>query len=139
MLLEEGIDNIIHRCHVQGDAVRAAAKAHGFELLNAASPGDVLTPILMPERVKASEVAKYCRGHWGIYFAAGQDDYKDKIVRIGHLGYQDHFETIMAIAAFEMAMKHFGLDIELGKGVKAAQEILMADLEEQERKSAAAG
>lgn len=138
MMLEEGIDNIIHRCHVQGDAVRAAAHAHGFELLNAASPGDVLTPILMPESVKASELAKYCRGHWGIYFAAGQDDYKDKIIRIGHLGYQDHFETIMAIAAFEMALKHFGVDLELGKGVKTAQEILMADLEAQEKKAGAA-
>jgi len=133
MMLEEGIDNIIHRCHVQGDAVRAAAKAHGLKLLNEKSPGDVLTSILMPENVKASELGKYCRGHWGIYFAAGQDDYKDKIVRIGHLGYQDHFETIMAIAAFEMAMKHFGFDLELGKGVKVAQEILMADLEEQEK------
>jgi len=139
MMLADGLDAIIHRCHVQGDAVRAAAKTHGFDLLNAKSPGDVLTSILLPESVKASEVAKYCRGHWGIYFAAGQDDYKDKIIRIGHLGYQDHFETIMAIAAFEMAMKHFGMDLELGKGVKVAQEILMADLESLEQASAAAG
>jgi aspartate aminotransferase-like enzyme len=138
MMLADGLHAIIHRCHTQGEAVRAAAKAQGFELLNAASPGDVLTSILMPENVKASEVAKYCRGHWGIYFAAGQDDYKDRIIRIGHLGYQDHFETIMAIAAFEMAMKHFGVDVELGKGVKVAQEILMADLEAQEKAAAAA-
>jgi aspartate aminotransferase-like enzyme len=138
MMLEEGIDNIIHRCHIQGEAIRGAAKVHGLELLNAKSPGDVLTSILMPESVKASQLAKYCRGHWGIYFAAGQDDYKDKIIRIGHLGYQDHFETIMGIAAFEMAMKHFGADIELGKGVKVAQEILMADLEAQEKQAAQA-
>jgi len=139
MMLADGLDAIIHRCHTQGEAVRAAAKAHGLDLLNAKSPGDVLTSILLPEHVKASEVAKYCRGHWGIYFAAGQDDYKDKIIRIGHLGYQDHFETIMAIAAFEMALKHFGVDVELGKGVKVAQEILMADLESQEKKAASAG
>jgi len=133
MMLEEGVDNIIHRCHIQGEAIRAMAKAHGLGLLNGAHPGDVLTSILMPENVAASQLAKYCRGNWGIYFAAGQDEYKDKIIRIGHLGYQDHFETIMAVAAFEMAMKHFGADIELGKGVKVAQEILMADLEAQEK------
>ena len=45
----------------------------------------------------------------------------------------------MGIAAFEMAMKHFGADIELGAGVKAAQEILMVDLEEQEKTATAAG
>jgi aspartate aminotransferase-like enzyme len=127
-MLAEGLENIIHRCHIQGEAVRAAAKAHGLELLNVKSPGDVLTPILLPDSVKASALAKFMRGEWGIYLAAGQDDYKDKIIRIGHLGYQDHFETIMALAAFEMGMKHFGVDLELGKGVKVAQEILLADL-----------
>jgi len=128
MMLSEGLHNIIHRCHTQGEAVRSAARALGFRMLNEKSPGDVLTPILLPENVKAGEVAKFLRTEWGIYFAAGQDDYKDKIIRIGHLGYQDHFETIMAIAAFEMAMKHFGMDIELGKGVRIAEEMLLADL-----------
>lgn len=136
IILEEGLDSVIARCHVQGEATRAAAKALGLGILNATSPGDVLTPILMPEGIKASALAKYCRNNWGIYFAAGQDEYKDKFIRIGHLGYQDHFETIMGIAAFEMAMKHFGADIELGVGVKAAQEILMADLEQQEKQAA---
>jgi aspartate aminotransferase-like enzyme len=131
MMLEEGLENIIHRCHIQGEAIRKAAKAHGLKLLNEKSPGDVLTPILLPDEIKASQVAKYCRGNWGIYFAAGQDEYKDRIIRIGHLGYQDHFETIMAFAAFEMAMKHFGMDIELGKGVSIVQDILMQDLEQQ--------
>ncbi len=138
MMLEEGLENVIARCKIQGDATRAAAKALGLEISNKKSPGDVLTPILMPEGIKASVLAKYCRNNWGIYYAAGQDEYKDKFIRIGHLGYQDHFETIMGIAAFEMALKHFGADIELGVGVKAAQEILMADLEKQE-KAAAAG
>jgi len=132
LILSEGLENVQKRCHIQGEAIRQAAKALGFEILNAKSPGDVLTPILVPDdKAPASKVAKYCRGHWGIYFAAGQDDYKDKMIRIGHLGYQDHFETIMAIAAFEMAMKHFGVEVELGKGVKVAQEILMKDLEER--------
>lgn len=136
-MLEEGLENIIHRCHIQGEAIRGAAKAHGLSLLNEKSPGDVLTSILLPENIKASALAKYMRGEWGIYMAAGQDDYKDRIIRIGHLGYQDHFETIMAIAAFEMALKFHGVDIELGKGVKVAQEILLADLAKP--KAAAAG
>ncbi|MEP0814343.1 MAG: alanine--glyoxylate aminotransferase family protein [bacterium] len=137
MILEEGLENVIHRCHIQGEAVRSAAKSLGFEILNAKSPGDVLTPILLPESVPASKVAKYVRGNWGVYFAAGQDEYKDKILRIGHLGYQDHFDTIMAVAAFEMAMKKFGVDIELGKGVKVAEEILLEDLIGSAAKAAA--
>nr|NIP99342.1 alanine--glyoxylate aminotransferase family protein [Nitrospinaceae bacterium]NIR53509.1 alanine--glyoxylate aminotransferase family protein [Nitrospinaceae bacterium]NIS83908.1 alanine--glyoxylate aminotransferase family protein [Nitrospinaceae bacterium]NIT80716.1 alanine--glyoxylate aminotransferase family protein [Nitrospinaceae bacterium]NIU43025.1 alanine--glyoxylate aminotransferase family protein [Nitrospinaceae bacterium] len=57
--------------------------------------------------------------------AGGQDQWKGKIIRIAHLGYVDTFDTVIAIAAVEMALKKFGHNVELGKGVAAAQEILL--------------
>jgi aspartate aminotransferase-like enzyme len=53
---------------------------------------------------------------------------KGKILRIAHLGYMDAFDTISAIAAFEMALRHFGHPVELGRGVGAAETELMATL-----------
>jgi len=41
------------------------------------------------------------------------------------LGYVDTFDIIVAISALEMALKKFGTQIQLGKGVAAAQEILL--------------
>lgn len=128
LLLEEGLPNIHQRHEIQGTAVRAAADALGFKRLSAKFPSNVLTPVLMPEGVAASKLVKFMRDNWGIYMAAGQDDYKDKIVRIGTIGYQDYFDTIMGLAAFEMAMKKFGAPVELGVGVKAAQEVFIAHL-----------
>ena len=55
-------------------------------------------------------------------------DYKDKIVRIGTIGYQDYFDTIMGLAAFEMVMMKFGAQVDLGAGVKAAQEVFIEHL-----------
>ena len=42
-----------------------------------------------------------------------------------HLGYIDSFDIIIAISALEMALKKMGHDVVLGKGVAAAQEILL--------------
>jgi len=128
MLLEEGLPNIHRRHEIQGTAVRAAVDALGFKRLSEKFPSNVLTPVLMPEGIAASKVVKFMRDNWGIYMAAGQDDYKDKIVRIGTIGYQDYFDTIMGLAAFEMAMKKFGAPVELGTGVKAAQEVFIEHL-----------
>jgi len=41
------------------------------------------------------------------------------------LGYVDTFDVIIAISALEMALKKMGHNITLGKGVSAAQEILL--------------
>jgi aspartate aminotransferase-like enzyme len=57
--------------------------------------------------------------------AGGQDQWKGKIVRIAHLGYIDSFDIIIAISALEMALKKMGHDVVLGRGVAAAQEILL--------------
>lgn len=46
-------------------------------------------------------------------------------MRIAHLGYVDTFDIIIAISALEMALKKFGAQVQLGKGVAAAQEILL--------------
>ena len=57
--------------------------------------------------------------------ADGQDQWKGKVVRIAHLGYVDTFDIIIGIAALEMGLKKFGANIQFGKGVAAAQEILL--------------
>ena len=40
-------------------------------------------------------------------------------------GYVDTFDIIIAISALEIALKKFGAQVQLGKGVAAAQEILL--------------
>ena len=64
----------------------------------------------------------------GRVFAGGQDQLKGKIIRIAHLGYIGAFDTIAAVASLEMALKHFGHPVELGRGVGAAQAELMSAL-----------
>ena len=79
----------------------------------------------MPESIDGGKIVKSLRDDFGVTLAGGQDQWKGKIIRIAHLGYVDTFDTVVAIAALEMALKKFGHPVTLGKGVAAAQEILM--------------
>lgn len=61
----------------------------------------------------------------GIVFTGGQSQLKGKIIRIAHLGYMSKFDIIIAISALEMSLNKFGFKVELGKGVKAAEEVFV--------------
>ena len=68
---------------------------------------------------------KKARDDFDVILASGQDQWKDKIVRIAHLGYVDTFDAIITISALEVALKKMRHNVTLGKGVSAAQEILL--------------
>jgi aspartate aminotransferase-like enzyme len=59
-----------------------------------------------------------------VTFAGGQDHLKGKIIRIAHLGYVGAFDVVVGIAALELALRHFGAAVELGRGVGAAEAVL---------------
>ena len=40
----------------------------------------------------------------GVTFTGGQDELKGKIIRIGHMGYVNDFDIIVAIAALEKGL-----------------------------------
>jgi len=124
MMFDEGLENLYKRHQINGDATRAAVKALGFDLLAPDSPSNAATGFYLPEGLDGGKFVKFMREQVGITYAGGQDHLKGKIIRISHLGYHDAFDTITAISALEMGLVKFGVDIELGAGVKAAQEIL---------------
>lgn len=125
MLKEEGLENVFARHNRLARATRAAVKAMGLKLLAPDSPSDATTGAYVPEGVDGGKFVKYLRDDMGITMAGGQDHLKGKIIRIAHLGYVDTFDIIVAISSIEMALRKFGHKNEFGKGVAAAQEILM--------------
>jgi aspartate aminotransferase-like enzyme len=122
---EEGLENVFKRHGRLARATRAAVQALGLKLIAPSSPADSLTGVFVPEGVDGAKLVKSLRDDFGVTMAGGQDQWKGKIVRIAHLGYIDTFDTITAIASLEMALKKHGHNVEFGKGVAAAQEILL--------------
>lgn len=128
MMEKEGIDNVFKRHSINAEATRAAVKALGLKLLAQDIPSNAATGCFLPEKIDGKAFVKYLRDKCGVSLAGGQDHLAGKILRISHLGYHDAFDTITAVSAIEMGLKKFGADIEFGKGVAAAQSVLMGEM-----------
>jgi len=109
-------------------ATRAGAEALGLRLVAPDNPSPAVTGVYVPDGIDGSKLFAYLRDKMRVVFAGGQDHLKGKIIRISHLGYVGAFDTVSALAALEMALKHFGHPVELGRGVGAAESVLMSAL-----------
>jgi len=124
MFKEEGLENCFKRHAKLAQATREAAKALGLELLAPASPSNALTAIKAPEGIDGKKLKKNFEDKFGLIIAGGQAQLKGKIIRIAHIGYFQALDIIQAVSALELVLKDMGYPVELGKGVKAAEEIL---------------
>ena len=125
LIKKEGLEGVFQRHEKLADATRAAVKALGLELYAADSPSNALTAVKIPEGLNGEKLKKMFFEKFGVTVAGGQDQAKGKIIRIAHLGYYERLDMIMVISALEMLLKDLGYPFELGKGVKAAEEIFM--------------
>jgi aspartate aminotransferase-like enzyme len=125
MVREEGLENLFARHARLANATREGMRAAGLELFPTGTPSTALTAVKAPEGIDGQDIYKTLRAKYGVTAAGGQDHLKGKIFRIAHLGYADTFDTITAVAATEMAIASLGGKVNLGAGVKRAQELLM--------------
>ena len=128
MIRREGLENVYARHARLCRATRAAATALGLKLLAPDSPSPAATGIYLPEGIDADQVLDYLRDKMNVALAEGQDQLKGKVIRIAHIGYMGAFDVITAIAALEMALRKFGAEVPFGRGVGAAQAVLMEAL-----------
>jgi alanine-glyoxylate transaminase/serine-glyoxylate transaminase/serine-pyruvate transaminase len=125
MIHAEGLENVFARHARIAEGVRAAVKAWGLEVC-AASPdlySNTVTAIRTPEGFDAGKICSHAATRYDVAFGAGLGDVAGKVFRIGHLGMLTDVQALSGIATAEMVMVDLGLDIRLGSGVAAAQEI----------------
>jgi len=127
MLLEEGLENLWKRIATMAAATRAAGEAIGSAVFSK-RPSDSVTALVAPDGIKVSDIRAQLKDRFGIQSAGGQDHLKGKIFRIGHMGYVDEMDTVLAVAALEQALYKLGHKFELGAGVTAAQKVLAEQL-----------
>jgi aspartate aminotransferase-like enzyme len=124
MIKGEGLEHVFARTARMAKATREAMKALGLQLFAPDSPSDAVTAVVAPQGIDGQKVVKVLREKHNITIAGGQDQAKGKIFRIAHFGYMDTYDIVTAVAAVELALKELGHPVELGKGVKAALEVL---------------
>ncbi|MFZ2089394.1 MAG: alanine--glyoxylate aminotransferase family protein [Desulfobaccales bacterium] len=120
---EKGLEKIFAYNKKLSAATKAAVKAMGMELYSKQYPSEVLTAVLAPAGVDGQKVVAKMREK-GIWIAGGQAEAKGKIFRIAHMGFIDEQDLLGTIGALEIVLNALGYKVELGVGLKAAQEIL---------------
>ncbi len=121
--LAAGRELLINNAETAAAMTRAGAQALGLKLYPAGPPAAALTAIAAPEGVDSSDIVKSFRNHFGAIVANGQGEMKGQLFRIAHLGYYDYLDTIAAVGALEQILAQMGRKVELGAGLRAAQEV----------------
>ncbi|HHU87238.1 MAG TPA: alanine--glyoxylate aminotransferase family protein [Peptococcaceae bacterium] len=126
MMLAEGMPNVFARHALLTRATRAAIKEIGLKLLaEDRCASNALTAVWSPEGIGADEIRKVAKNHYGVAFAGGQGILKGKAMRIAHMGFCDKTDILVAVGALEMALARVGYPVQLGAGVRAAQEVFL--------------
>jgi len=126
LMKDEGRENLIDRHSLLAEATRQGVEALGLKLF--APPegrGSAVTPVWTPEGIPAGKIVKIMKEEYGVTITNGQDDYKDRIFRIGHLGYFGMFDIITTLTALEMALTKLGYDFEQGVSIRAAEMVFL--------------
>lgn len=124
IIKEEGLENIFKRHKNLALAVRKAVLALGLELFAPTAYSDGVTAVKVPKGIDGERLVKLIRDKYGVGIAGGQAELKGKVFRIATMGYITASDIIVTVSALERAFLEMGYRVELGKGVKAAEEIL---------------
>jgi alanine-glyoxylate transaminase/serine-glyoxylate transaminase/serine-pyruvate transaminase len=125
MLLGEGLSNVFARHRRIASGVRAAVDAWGMSLCATKQEwqSDTVSAICTPEGFNATDIVTRAADQYGMAFGVGLGEVAGKVFRIGHLGMLTDAMALSGLATVEMVMADLDLDIRLGSGVAAAQDI----------------
>jgi aspartate aminotransferase-like enzyme len=122
MMREETLEGIIGRHRIVADATRAAVTAMGLELL-ADRPVNSVTAVLAPEGVAGPDIVRVMRDEYDSIIAGGQAHLKPRLFRLGHIGFFERPDILMAISSLELTLRDLGYDVQPGTGMAAAQDV----------------
>jgi len=120
-----GRENLIANAALLAEMTREAAQALRLKLFAVSSPANAATAICAPDGMDSGAIIKELRSRFGAIVANGQGSMKGKIFRVAHLGYYDAADLFAVVAALEVVLLKLEHRVELGSGVRAAEEVYL--------------
>jgi aspartate aminotransferase-like enzyme len=125
MMKAEGLESIFARHQRLMRATRAAMKALSLPLFASDEAASPAITAVAPVSVESEQIRSVMKKRFDIVLAGGQDDFKGKIFRIGHLGFVSDRDILAAIAAIEATLRELGYEsMTPGAGVAAAARVI---------------
>lgn len=89
MFFEAGLETVYRKQWALSCMARTGVTAMGLDLFAPTAPAWGLTSVRMPAGISSADVLASALKRCNVTMAAGQDPIKDKILRIGHMGWVD--------------------------------------------------
>jgi len=126
MIKEEGLENIFARHKRLALGLRHSLRAMGLELLvkDDDNASYSITSVLPPEGISVPDIRSGLNKDFNIVVANGQNALKDKIFRMGTLGFVCDRDLLTAVSSLETVLARLGYKFEVGIGTKTAIEWL---------------
>jgi len=125
---ELGRETLIANAAFLAEATRAGVRAMGLPLFAKSAPSNATTAVCPPAGTDSRVIIRALRDRFGMVVANGQGSMEGQLFRLAHLGYYDYPELVGALAALELVLAGLGHPVELGAGVRAAQQVAAATL-----------
>ncbi|MEK4758857.1 alanine--glyoxylate aminotransferase family protein [Viridibacillus sp. FSL E2-0187] len=121
----EGFEEVYKRHALMRDMTRAAFKALDIPLFTTDADASPTVTAVKPVDFDAEAFRKVLKTDFNLSVAGGQQHLKGQIFRVGHMGYCAPTDVLQTLAAIEIALVKIGKEIELGKGLAAAQKVYL--------------
>ncbi|MDB9446969.1 pyridoxal-phosphate-dependent aminotransferase family protein [Anabaena sp. CS-542/02] len=124
MMKDEGLESIFTRHQRLKNATRAAVRGLNLPLFGADDYASPAITSVAPQGIESDKIRSLMKKRFDIALAGGQDHLKNKIFRIGHLGFVSDRDILTCIAALEVTLTELGYeDFTPGAGVAAAAKV----------------
>lgn len=119
VILDEGMEKFERRHFVNAEAFRKGVKATGLSLFpESERVSNTVSAVKIP--TKAKQIANGMAKRFGVIVAAGLGEYKNDVLRVGHMGRVDPKDIIATLGALELSLYDAGVTKKTGDAVSAA-------------------
>ncbi|HLR64747.1 MAG TPA: alanine--glyoxylate aminotransferase family protein [Pseudogracilibacillus sp.] len=125
LLEDEGLEKVYQRHTLMRDMTRAAVKSWNVPLLTEDEFASPTVTAVKPENFDPEALRKIIKEQFNLTVAGGQKHLSGKIFRIGHMGYCSPADILQTLSLIELGLVQLGVNIELGQGVQAAQQVYL--------------
>lgn len=110
-ILEEKLENVLARHEKIASATRKAFTEYGLKLYLESGYSNTVTAVEIPENIGALNLTKYMLETYNTLVSTSLCDYKDKLLRIGHMGENANLEFIIYVLnVIDRSLKDLGFN-----------------------------
>lgn len=121
MIQQEGLTSIASRHERMKKALRAGLIGMGLKpLVSELHASPTITAVLPPPSISVDQIRRLMNERYQIRLADGQEELKNKIFRVGHMGYVFERDILMTLATLEVTLVTLGHRCPAGIGVGSA-------------------